>query len=66
MARNEAEPYRRAAEQALHQLDWCIGYLHGIHKTTISAHLARNREHIERDLMRKPAAPVPSKVTSES
>jgi hypothetical protein len=66
MADNEADRYRRAAEQALQQLDWTIGYLHGIHKTKISAHLAKNRTHIERDLMREPAEPMPSEVTSET
>jgi hypothetical protein len=25
----EVERYRRASEDALQQLDWCIGYLHG-------------------------------------
>ena len=37
----EADRYRKAAEDALQQLDWAIGYLHGIHKTDIS--LAKNR-----------------------
>ena len=38
MASNDAEErYRRAAEDALQQLDWCIGYLHGIRKVKISA-----------------------------
>jgi hypothetical protein len=35
-----AERYREAAEDALGQLDWCIGYLHGIRKPQISAQLA--------------------------
>ena len=26
---DEVERYRRASEDALQQLDWCIGYLHG-------------------------------------
>jgi hypothetical protein len=47
-SRDEAEPrrYRRAAEDALSQLDWCIGYLHGIGKTKVSRVLARNRSFI--------------------
>ena len=32
----DTERYRRAAEDALQQLDWCIGYLHGIRKTRLS------------------------------
>lgn len=40
---DELERYRQAAEDALQQLDWCIGYLHGIRKVDISRALARNR-----------------------
>jgi hypothetical protein len=67
MARNdEAERYRRAAEEALQQLDWCIGYLHGIHKPQLSTRLAKNREYIKRNLMRESTAPTPSATTSET
>jgi hypothetical protein len=67
MARDETDRYRRAAQDALEQLDWCIGYLHGIHKTKISTQLARNRAHIKKNLMQDDAAaPVPSEVTSET
>jgi hypothetical protein len=49
----ELGEYRRAAEQALQQLDWCIGYLHGIGKTKASRALARNRNFISAELMRQ-------------
>jgi hypothetical protein len=66
MARNgEAERYKRAAEEALQQLDWCIGYLHGIHKTQLSTRLAKNREFIKRNLMQEATAPTPTATTSE-
>ena len=58
--------YQKAAQDALEQLDWCIGYLHGIHKTKISAQLAKNRAHIKRDLMGDAEEPVPSQVTDET
>lgn len=58
--------YRQAAEDALQQLDWCIGYLHGIRKTKISSQLARNRAHIRRNLMHEAHEPLPSEVTQES
>ena len=64
--REDTERYRQAAEDALQQLDWCIGYLHGINKTKISTQLAKNRSHIKRNLMREPTAPTPSEVTSET
>jgi hypothetical protein len=66
MATQQTERYRQAAEDALGQLDWCIGYLHGIHKGKISAQLARNRSHIRRELMHEAQEPLPSQVTSES
>jgi hypothetical protein len=66
MARDETDRYRQAAHDALEQLDWCIGYLHGIHKTKISSQLAKNRAHIKRNLMQEAEQPVPSQVTAET
>jgi hypothetical protein len=62
---DEAMRYRRAAEHALQQLDWCIGYLHGIRKIEISRALARNRRHIHSNLMGDPVEPLPTKTTDE-
>ena len=61
----EAERYRRAAEDALQQLDWCIGYLHGIRKVDISRTLARNRSQIRSQLMDEPEQPLPAEETDE-
>ena len=73
MARNDqmqrdgdAERYRVAAEDALAQLDWAIGYLHGIRKTEISKALASNRYYIRRSLMRKPDVSDPSEKTGDT
>jgi hypothetical protein len=63
---DETDRYQQAAQDALEQLDWCIGYLHGIHKTKISAQLAKNRAFIKRNLLKQPVEPVPSEATSES
>jgi hypothetical protein len=66
MARDtDREQYRRAAEEALQQLDWCIGYLHGIRKTQLSTRLAKNREFIKRKLMQEATAPTPTATTTE-
>jgi hypothetical protein len=65
MASDSGERYRRAAEDALQQLDWCIGYLHGIRKTKISGQLAKNRSFIKRNLMKQAAEPLPTETTSE-
>jgi hypothetical protein len=66
VSENEAERYRTAAEDALQQLDWCIGYLHGIRKSQLSARLAQNRTYIKRNLMKEPTEPLPSSETSET
>jgi len=58
--RNEAEHYRRAAEDALQQLDWCIGYLHGSNKGRIAAALSKNRSYIRRELLKRDEVPDPT------
>lgn len=63
MAQNQEERYRQAAQDALQQLDWTIGYLHGIRKTKISKQLAKNRSFIKRELMREPTEPLPTETT---
>lgn len=66
MTNEQGERYRQAAEDALGQLDWCIGYLHGIRKTDLSGQLAKNRAHIRRQLMREASEPLPSQTTDEA
>jgi hypothetical protein len=61
----EADRYRQAAEDALQQLDWAIGYLHGIRKTEISQALAKNRSFIRKSLMGRSEQPVPSQDVTE-
>ena len=61
----EADRYRQAAEDALQQLDWAIGYLHGIHKVDISRALAKNRSYIRRQLMGESEEPLPSQQTDQ-
>jgi hypothetical protein len=65
-SQEETDRYRQAAEDALQQLDWAIGYLHGIRKTGISKALARNRSFIRRRLMQEPEEPLPTEQTGET
>jgi hypothetical protein len=65
-ASGDVDRYRQAAEDALQQLDWAIGYLHGIRKTDISKALAKNRAHIRSNLMDEPEQPLPAQETSET
>jgi len=62
----EADRYRQAAEDALQQLDWVIGYLHGIRKLDISRALARNRSYIRTQLMQRDEEPLPTQKTGET
>jgi hypothetical protein len=63
---SQVERYRQASEDALQQLDWCIGYLHGCGKRGIARSLARNRGHIRTHLLRRAEQPVPSQRMDES
>ena len=63
---DEADRYRKAAEDALQQLDWAIGYLHGIRKVEISKALAKNRSYIRKQLMGRSEEPLPDQQTSET
>ena len=58
--RSEADRYEEAATQALEMVDWCIGYLVGIHKDGIASRLASNRRYIKEHLMKEPDEPVPT------
>ena len=62
----EADRYRRAAEDALQQLDWTIGYLHGIKKTEISRALAKNRSFIRTQLMGEHDETLPTQETDQT
>jgi hypothetical protein len=42
----ERERYRRAAIEALGQLEWCIEYLYGQRRAEIARTLSRNRSRI--------------------
>jgi hypothetical protein len=65
-SQDETDRYRRAAEDALQQLDWAIGYLHGIRKTEISKALAKNRSYIRRQLLHESDEPLPGQQTNET
>jgi hypothetical protein len=62
----ECERYRQAAEDALQQLDWCIGYLHGIRKLEVSRALAKNRSYIRSQLLKRAEEPMPAQQTEQT
>jgi hypothetical protein len=63
---DEVERYRQASEDALQQLDWCIGYLHGCGKKGLARALAKNRSHIRRHLLQRSEQPVPTEQVQTS
>ena len=64
--KSELDEYKRAMDDAFQQLDWCIGYLHGIRKLDISKALAKNRSQIRSQLMQRSEQPVPAQQTDET
>jgi len=55
----EVDRYRTATDDALQQLDWCIGYFVGTKHTRLAKALGSNRSHIRKHLLNRPALPVP-------
>ena len=56
---HEVERYRSAAEDALQQLDWCIGYFTASKQGDVAKVLSANRSHIRREYMRRSAQEQP-------
>lgn len=55
----EVERYRSAAEDALQQLDWCIGYFAGSKNGRLAQALSANRAHIRRTYLRRAEQATP-------
>jgi hypothetical protein len=62
---DELDRYKQASEDALQQLDWCIGYFHGCGKKGIAKALSQNRAFIRRSLMNRPDEPTPTQISEE-
>ena len=57
---DEVDRYRTATEDALQQLDWCIGYFTGCNKRGLAKSLAANRSAIRRHLLRRDEQSLPT------
>jgi protein-tyrosine-phosphatase len=57
---NEVERYRQASEDALQQLDWCIGYMCGSGKRAVARSLSKNRAYIRTHLLKRAEQPLPT------
>ena len=56
---DEVDRYRTATEDALQQLDWCIGYFVGSNKQSLAKSLGSNRSYIRKHLLNRPPQPLP-------
>jgi hypothetical protein len=48
---DQAAKYRRAADETLEQLSWCVNYLYRIRKPRIAAALDKNRRFIRQQML---------------
>ena len=56
----EVDKYRTATEDALQQIDWCIGYFVGSNRSRIAKSLGANRSYIRRHLLNRPDNGAPT------
>ena len=59
---DEFERWRRAAEDALQQLTWAIGYLHGIGRHAQARTLSINRRIIRERILQRSGQPLPAEA----
>ena len=63
---DELERYKHAMNDAFQQLDWCIGYLQGIHKQHIARALSQNRQHIASNIAGEEETELPTQSAQAS
>jgi len=56
----EVDRYRTATEDALQQLDWCIGYFAGSRNGRVAQALSANRAHIRRHYLKRAEQTTPA------
>lgn len=59
----EVDRYRTATDDALQQINWCIGYLAATNKGRIASALSANREHIRSNLLGRAPQALPTTDT---
>jgi hypothetical protein len=57
---HEVDRYRTAAEDALQQLDWCIGYFTASRNRPVARSLGANRAYIRRNVLRRAEQSLPT------
>ena len=63
---HEVDRYRSATEDALQQVDWCIGYFTGSNKPRIAKSLGQNRAYIRKNLLHRPEMEMPTDAAGDT
>jgi hypothetical protein len=56
----EVDKYRTATEDALQQLDWCIGYFTALKNRAVARSLGANRSYIRRNILKQAEQSLPT------
>ncbi len=56
----EVDKYRTATEDALQQLDWCIGYFSASKNRAVARSLGANRAYIRRNILKRAEQALPT------
>jgi hypothetical protein len=56
----EVDRYRTAMEDALQQLDWCIGYFTALKNRAVARSLSANRSYIRRNILKQAEQSLPT------
>ena len=62
----DVDRYRTATEDALQQIDWCIGYFTGCNKASIAKALSSNRAYIRKHLLHREEQGMPTSSANNS
>ena len=57
---DDVERYRKASEDTLQQLDWCIGYICGTGRIAVARSVSKNRSYIRTHLLKRAEQPLPT------
>ena len=57
---HDVDRFRTGLEDAMQQIDWCIGYFTGVNKPAIAKSLGANRAYIRKHLMERSEQGMPT------
>jgi hypothetical protein len=63
---HDVDRYRTATEDALQQIDWCIGYFTGCNKPGIAKSLGSNRAYIRKHILHREEQGMPTSSANDA